>query len=477
MKRFESKVLGVLILGFAFLATGASAKPLNVLFIAIDDLRPELGAYGVGAAFTPNMDRLAEKGIKFDNAFCQYPVCNPSRASFLTGLRPDELGIVSNQVALREKWPDIVTLPQLFRNNGYYTAGLGKLFHAGTDENGEHQGRETFFRDDASFDFFYSAHSSSPDIGKQGAGRKLGDGTVNWARWVAAEGGDLAQPDGMLAAEAVRVIEENHDEPFFVSVGFHKPHDPFIAPKEYFERYPLRDIPLAESPDDRTPLLERATPGNYNFHTFEDRDRREFKRAYLACTTFVDAQVGKLFDVMDRLDLWDNTIVVLMGDHGYHLGEHGWWNKVTVFDIGARGPLMMWVPGAARMGRATDAVVEFLDLYPTLADLCDLPSPHALSGQSLRPIVEGRSEGSGRPAYTQVVRSEIDMGYSVRQGDWRFTQWGKEGEGGYELYHVAKDRIGYYNLADNPEYAAVRERLSVALRKGYPVLVDGRRDL
>ena len=283
------------------------SRPPNILFISTDQQSwNAVSAYGNEHINTPHMDRLAEKGMKFDNAFCQYPVCNPSRSSFLTGLRPDELGIVSNQVALRQKWPDIVTLPQLFRNNGYYTAGLGKLFHAGTDENGEYQGRETFFRDDASFDFFYSAHSSSPNIGKQGAGRKLGDGTVNWARWVAAEGGDLAQPDGMLAAESVRVIEENHDKSFFIAVGFHKPHDPFIAPKEYFDRYPLYEIQLAESPDDRTPLLESAIQGSYNFNTFEDRDRREFKRAYLACTTFVDAQVGKLLDAMGQSKAFHN---------------------------------------------------------------------------------------------------------------------------------------------------------------------------
>ncbi len=458
-----------LIFGIACLASGASAKPLNVLLITIDDLRTEIGAYGAEDAYTPHMDRLAEKGLKFDNAFCQYPICNPSRSSFLTGLRPDELGILSNETPLRQKWPDIVTLPQLFRKNGYFTAGIGKLFHAGLDN----QGNRTFFRDDASFDHFFRAYSKSHQYRDsaylEGRGRLLGDQTVGWAHWIADEGGDNAQPDGQNAQEGVRVLEENLDKPFFIGVGFHKPHDPFIAPKEYFERYPLDEIKLSEAPADRSQRLEYATPDNYNFHSYSDRDRREFKRAYLACTTFVDAQVGKLLDAMDRLELWDNTIVVLMSDHGYHLGEHDWWNKVTVFDIGARGPLMMWVPDTAHMGSSSDSVVEFVDLYPTLADLCELKAPHALSGQSLRPLIENRTTIE-KPAYTQVRRRNIDMGYSVRFGDWRFTQWGKDGEGGYELYNTVKDRIGYYNLVENPEYASIRKELSALLRKGYPAL-------
>jgi iduronate 2-sulfatase len=448
-------------------AGAVSAKPMNVLFIVIDDLRPEVGCYGTEDMITPNIDRLAAKGVQFKRAYCQYPVCNPSRSSFLTGLRPDELEIVSNKVSLRKKWPDITTLPQLFRNNGYYTAGMGKLLHMGIDENG----KQTHFRDDASFDHQFKAHGNSPKIGRTGEGRKLGDGSIGWAQWLAAEGGDEAQPDGMIAAEAVRVLEENHDKLFFIGVGFHKPHDPFFAPKEYFDLYPLDEVKLAEEPEDRTPLLEYSIPNSYDrFSSFDDRDRKEFKRAYHACTTFSDAQVGKVFAAMDRLKLWDNTIVVLMGDHGYHLGEHGWWNKVTVFELGARAPLMMWVPGMESMGLATDSAVEFVDLYPTLVDLCGLKAPHKLSGKSMRPVLENPSSPWKEPAYTQVVRGKIGMGYSVRAGEWRFTQWGKDGAGGYELYNHSKDDGEYYNLADRPEYSRVRKEMEKLLKKGYPVL-------
>ena len=418
--------------------SAASDRPRNVLFITIDDLRPELASYQTDGIRTPNIDRLAAKGLQFNAAYYQYPVCNPSRSSFLTGLRPDELGILSNKIALRHERPDLVTLPQLFRRNGHFTAGLGKLFHRGTDEHGE----TTLFRDDASFDHYYKAMGAEPEIGREGEGRKLGDGTVNWARWRAAEGGDEAQADGMLAAEAVRLLEENRDSPFFIGVGFHKPHDPFVAPKEYFDLYPLDEMQLADDPEDRTLLLKHALPNAYNFETFTDQDRRGFKRAYHACTTFVDAQVGKLLDAMDRLDLWENTTVVLLGDHGYHLGEHGWWNKVTVFDIGARVPLVIWTPESRGMGAETEAVVELLDIYPTLADLCDVEAPHELRGESLRPILADSSADWQRPAFTQVVRGSAGMGYSVRYGDWRLTQWGQDGSGGVELYNVGDYSAG-----------------------------------
>lgn len=239
--------IGVFVIVGLTVSIARAQKPKNVLFIVIDDLRPEIGCYGNEEMLTPNIDRLASKGVKFNSAYCQYPVCNASRCSFLTGKRPDELGIVSNKVALREEWPDIVTLPQLFRDNGYFTAGLGKLLHMGLDENG----KQTLFRDDASFDHALKALGNNPMIGKTGEGRKLGDGSISWARWLAAEGGDEAQPDGMIAAKAVRVLEEHHDQPFFIGVGFHKPHDPFIAPKKYFDLYPLDDVKLVEEPSDR----------------------------------------------------------------------------------------------------------------------------------------------------------------------------------------------------------------------------------
>lgn len=440
-------------------------SPMNVLFIAIDDLRPELASYKADGIRTPHIDRLADKGLQFDAAYCQYPVCNPSRSSFLTGLRPSELDILSNRIALRKKWPDLVTLPQLFRNNGYFTAGLGKLFHAGTDE----QGNETLFRDDLSFEHYFKAKGREPAIGRKGEGRKLGDGTIRWATWRAAEGGDEAQADGILAVEAVRLLEMQHDKPFFISVGFHKPHDPFVAPKKYFDLYPSDKVQLNVDPDDRSALARYALPDSYaRFRAFDDQDRREFKRAYHACTSFVDAQVGKLLEVLDRRQLWDNTIVVMLGDHGYHLGEHGWWNKVTVFDIGARVPLVMWVPNRNGMGANSAAVVELLDLYPTLVELAGLQPSHELKGNSLTSLLDDASYSWKKPAFTQVVRDKVGMGYSVRYGDWRLTQWGDDGSGGLELYNVIEDKEGYYNHANDPKHAATVDELFGVLKNGFP---------
>ncbi|KAA1260255.1 Choline-sulfatase [Rubripirellula obstinata] len=453
---------------FEGFANADQVKPKNVLFIVIDDLRPEVNAYGQDSMVTPNWDRLAKKGVKFERAYCQYPVCNPSRSSMMTGKRPDQLGIVSNTVALRKKWPDLTTLPQLFRENGFYTAGLGKLFHAGLDDNGS----PALFRDSVSFDYFYDALRKNPEIGKQGQGRILGDGSIPWCKWLAAEGGDEAQPDGMIAAEAVRVLKEHSNQPFFIGVGFHKPHDPFIAPKEYFDHYPIDEIQLAKEPKDRVPLLRHALSNKDFFNSLTEQDQREFKRAYQACTTFSDAQVGKLFDAMDRLKLWDDTIVVMVGDHGYHLGEHRWWNKVTVFELGARVPMILWVPGCEGMGQKTNSVVELLDVYPTLCDYFGLTPPHEHAGDSLRAVIETPSVTIEKPAYTQVVRGGVGMGYSVRSGDWRLTRWGREGQGGYELYDHTQDHLEYNNLADRPEHLGTRNRLNELLEHGFPALKD-----
>lgn len=440
---------------------------LNVLLILIDDLRPELHTYGVDAVLTPHIDAFARRAVQFNNAYCQYPVCNPSRSSLLTGKRPDELGIYTNEEPVRRLHPSLVTLPQSLRQAGYRTAGLGKLFHQGLNEENE----PTLFRDDASFDHSFRALGRSPAIGEMGEGRVAGDGSIPWCRWLAAQGGDTAQPDGMLADEAVRFLENYNEEPFFLGVGFHKPHDPFIAPREYFDLYDTDDVALPIAPDDRSPLTKYALPRSYDFSKFTDRDRREIKRAYHACVSFVDAQVGKIMKCMDHLNRWDDTIVIVMGDHGYHLGEHGWWNKVTIFELGARTPLVIWAPGAERNETACDAVVELLDLYPTVIDYCGVDSPHSLSGKSLRPLIEGeRHASSSDAAFTQVARGGVEMGYSVRTNHFRLIQWGRVAEGGLELYEHPQDPNEYYNLAGRPEHAEKLEQLTRRLRAGFPSL-------
>lgn len=459
---------------FGLLITGSSLswaagkespeRPLNVLFIVVDDLRTELGCYGVEEVISPNFDRLAEKGMICHNAYAQYPVCNPSRSSFLSGLRPEEAGIVSNKVPFRTKLPDLVTLPQLFRQNGYYTAGIGKIFHLGQDESG----KPALFQDPLSWDHFYDALKLAPKVGRTGEGRNLTDDQLVWCKWLAANGNDNDQPDGMNTSEALRVLRERQEAPLFLALGLHKPHDPFIAPKKYFDLYPEESTKLAKDPADRTESLRYAIPsGKDTFDAFTDKERKEFKRAYQACVSYADAQLGRIFAAMDELKLWENTMVVLMGDHGYHLGEHGWWNKVTVHEFGARAPMLVWIPGTEGMGRPTDAIIEFIDIYPTLVDYAGFDAPHSLSGSSLRPVVDNPSHPGKEAAYTQVNRGKV-VGRSVRTKRWRYTEWGENAEFGIELYDHEKDSGEYYNLSGNPERAGTLKRLSNLLDEGFP---------
>lgn len=462
MMKIPEAILFALMLPAACSLQSAPEKSMNVLFIVIDDLRKELGCYGVEEMHTPNIDRLAEKGLLFHNGYAQYPVCNPSRASFLSGLRPDELGILSNTIPFRELYPDMVSLPQLFRRNGYFTAGIGKIFHLALPRNG----KRVLFEDPQSWEYFYDGMGDATKLGKTGVGRDLTNGALPWCKWLAAEGDDLDQADGLAAQQAVRILEEHHDEPFFIGLGFHKPHDPFYAPKKYFEYYPEGSTRLAVEPEDRSERVPLAIPDNKDFANFTDRERMEFKRAYQACTTFTDTQVGKVFAAMDRLDLWNDTIVVLIGDHGYHLGEQDWWNKVTVFERCASAPMMVWVPGAKGMGQETHAIVEFLDFYPTLIDLAGLEPAHRLSGTSFRKVLDNPSIDGKKAAYTQVTRGQ-KMGRSVRTKRWRYTEWGIDGEAGVELYDHSRDPGEYYNLADQPELANVRKAMKAELDKGF----------
>jgi iduronate 2-sulfatase len=457
----------LILLGVASLFIGGhtvnaqDSEKTNVIMVVIDDLRTELGCYGVDAMHSPSIDRFAKKGMLFNHAYAQYPVCNPSRSSFLSGLRPDEVGIISNTVPLRRVQPNLVTLPQLFRENGYYTAGIGKIFHLSVD----HADERALFVDPLSWDYFFDALDGTTKAGRQGEGRNLTNGKIPWATWKAAAGDDADQPDGINNLKVLKVLEDNHERPFFIGYGIHKPHDPFIAPQKYFEFYPKGSTQLAEEPEGRSKRIKMAIPNDRIFAAFTDQERREFKRAYQAGVSFADAQVGKLMDRLDQLELWDSTIVIIMGDHGYHLGEHDWWNKVTVFEDGARAPMLIWVPDALGMGKPTDSLMEFIDLYPTLVDYAGLAPPHKLSGASLRPVLEDPNASVKEAAYTQVTRGPKVMGRSVRTPRWRYTEWG-EGKHGVELYDHSKDSGEYYNLSANPEYAHVVSKLKQLLQGG-----------
>ena len=419
----------------------------NVLLIVVDDLNHSLGCYGQSVVKSPNIDQLATHGICFDRAYCQLPICNPSRTSFLTGLRPDSTGVFNNSIPFRSKLPHAVTLPQLFRQHEYFTARIGKVFHSGEKMD-----------DPQAWDV--TSDPKGTPLGTKGQGRNLTDGRLKWCRWLAAEGDDEDQADGQIAAEAVRLLEQQSTQGgFFLAVGFHKPHDPFIAPKRYFELYPLEDLELPKDPPDRSTELPVAMGKGMKaeFDRFTDKERREFMRAYYAGISFMDAQLGKIMAAFDRLKLWENTIVILIGDHGYHLGEHGWWNKNTLFELSARAPLIVVTPDMKMPDKNCSQIVEFVDIYPTLADLCGLPISADLEGMSFRPLLTDINLPWKKTAFTQLQRGEI-TGRSVRTERWRYTEW-DEGREGFELYDQDNDPGEYYNLAGHPQHAETIEEL------------------
>jgi uncharacterized sulfatase len=364
---------------------------------------------------------------------------------------------LDNNIKLRSKLPDVVTMPQYFRQHGYFTASLGKVFHRGqTMEDPKSE------MDDApSWDL--AKYFQATPTGLKGEGRNLTGGKLAWCRWLAAEGDDLDQPDGQIASEAVRLLEEHRDGPFFLAVGFHKPHDPFIAPRKFFELYPEQAIKLYEDPADASPAppLAFARDVKSVFAQFTDREKREFQRAYYAGTSFTDAQVGKVLDALDRLELAGRTVVVFVGDHGYHLGERGWWNKQTLFEYSCRAPLIIAGGTMKSAGKSCPRTVEFVDIYPTLLDLCGLPAPSGLAGRSLGRLLGTPDAPLSRPAFTQVQRGKV-AGRSVRTERWRYTEW-DEGKQGVELYDHDADPGEWHELSRDAKAAATIAELKPLL--------------
>lgn len=439
------------------------AQPLNVLFIAIDDLNTSLGCYGHPLVKSPNIDRLAARGVRFDRAYCQYALCNPSRSSLLSGLRPDTSKIYNNSTPIRKVFPDVVTLPQLFKNNGYFSARVGKIYHYGVPGGIGTSGLD----DEPSWNLFINPRGRDKDDEADIINFTPQRGLGSSLAWMEAKGTDEEQTDGKVAAETVRLLEENKGKPFFIAAGFYRPHVPDIATQKYFELYPLEKVTLPIEPAAHfaniPPIALATQPLNYGL---EEEKLRQFKRAYFASISFVDAQVGKVLDVLDRLGLADNTIVVLFGDHGWSLGEHGQWQKQSLFEEVARAPLIIALPKAKAKG-ASPRTVEFVDLFPTLADLCALKPPSNLEGKSLRSLLENPAAKWTKPALTQQVRQQEDkqiMGYSVRTERWRYTEW-DGGKAGVELYDHENDPHEWNNLANDSKQARTIAELKKLLPK------------
>ncbi len=430
----------------------AVSQHKNVLFIVVDDLTKTLGCYDHPKVRTPNVDRLASMGIQFDHAYCNYAVCNPSRSSFLTGLRPETTTILDNRKPLQSVIGDWITLPALFRQNGYYTMSLGKIFHTPQEKHND-------------FKAWNEIHTfQTTDLGKKGDHRNLTGDALKWCWWQAAEGTDEDQRDGQIAAKAVDFIRGDHNQPFFLAVGIHKPHDPFIAPKKYFDMYPLEDCDPHVLPKDWVPPYSHTLPGQTKvFNKFTDQDKREFLRSYYACSSFMDALIGKLLHALKETGQMENTLIVFMGDHGYHLGEHNWWNKVTLFEQGTSAPFIVAGPPVEEKGVRSEAMFEFIDIYPTLAALCDLKNtPRYLEGKSFASVVKNPSQPFRNEVRAIINRGEM-LGRTVKNSKWRYTEW-DEGKKGRELYHQINDPLEYENLAEDPQYQSVVAHMKELLR-------------
>lgn len=461
-------------LSTAALAPAQTTRP-NVLFIAVDDLDCRVGCYGDRVAKTPNLDRIAARGVRFDRAYCQYPLCNPTRSSVLSGRYPTSTGVLDNNTFL-VLGPGHATLPAYFDRHGYAVATFGKIWH-GINKGfarGETKGPPEWFTPDqraaqqtAEPDYWNRVHSPYRNISPPDPA------AYAWANVV----GPLPEGDEGVDAGIASQAETELDrmaaggKPFFLAVGFNKPHVPLQAPKRYFDLYRTAEMPLPPDFDTEPRQLSGMPRDEFrqNIDLFAGRsftalEAREAMRAYYACISYMDAQVGRTLDRLQKLGLEKNTIVVLWGDHGWHLSEKGMWAKGTLFEVSARGPLLIADPRKATAGQVSPRVVQYLDMYPTLVDLCGLPPAPWTQGRPLTPLLNHPQGAWGHPAYTVQTRNWA-IGRSVRDERWRYTEW-DEGRRGAALFDHDNDPHETRNVIADPRHAPAVSRLQQLLRDG-----------
>ena len=491
-------IIGVLAIFCLSMCSSVSSesKP-NVLLIICDDLNTHVSTSGYPNIRTPAFDMLADAGMTFRRAYCQYPVCNPSRTSFLFGLYPQSTGVIDNYTDIRQSRPGAVSLPQRFKEDGYWTGSTGKVFHLIDKDPGDSIWNEFIQFDNDEMPMvtpiredFEAKHGSIdddeakklwkefyPTIAPQTRGQKPGYGPTGLR--------DEQHKDGKNARQIVSWLDNKSygDKPFFMALGIHKPHGPFLAPDAYFEMYPKNDLkfspPRADFWDQAPAeaMTKRYERFDFEFGVENDSLRREYTQAYHACISFIDAQIGLVFDALKRTGQWENTIIVLISDHGYQLGDHFMWGKVMLFETCDRVPLLIRAPGKSISGSSSEGLVELVDIYPTLAELCGVTPPHDLQGRSMVPMVLDPDSDGKEVAYTVVRRGNLKLGNdaslhhqkslnilgkAIRTDRWRYTIWPKGGE---ELYDLKNDPQEHINLVHISDYDEVVKKLRTKLEE------------
>ncbi len=438
-----------------------TSEKLNVLLIVADDLNCDIGAYGNSIVKTPNIDRLAEKGILFENAHNQYPLCGPSRASFLTGMYTNQTKITRNNMNLRNSVPDVITLGQRFRQQGYQSVRIGKMFHYDNPSAIGTSGNDDIYSWDQTINPYGRDKIEEHKINTL-TPRKYG-GTLSW---LAADGTDEEQTDGIGSSEAIKMLDQFaiSETPFFLAVGFFRPHTPFVAPKKYFDIYDRKKIEIPESSSEYLATLPepaaKSIRAKKNQLNLEKERAQEIKEAYYATISFVDAQLGRILDYLEVSGLDKNTIVVFTSDHGYHMGEHGHWQKQTLFENATRIPIIISTPNSEIKGVKSNSPVELIDLYPTLMDLTNINTPKHVVGKSLEPLMKNVNNSVRGSAITRWRN-----GYSIKTKRYRLTKWGSNGELGYELYDHKYDKNELINLAKNQDYNEVMDSLKLVIEE------------
>jgi iduronate 2-sulfatase len=454
------KVVFAVSLLLLIVVSGEAQEKKNVLFIIADDLNCYLGSYGHQLAKTPNIDRLAEEGLLFENAYCNFPLCGPSRASMMTGLYPDQNNVKRNAILIRDRVPDAVTMTQVFMNHGYAATRIGKIYHYNNPGDIGTPGHD----DPASWSHTINPRGRDKDEEDQIFSLVPGSFGATLS-WLAADGTDEEQTDGIAATEAIAQLEKHaaSGEPFFLGLGFYKPHTPFVAPKRYFEMYPRELISVPEVPEGYLESLPEPAQRILTMRKAQidlpDSLAVSAIQAYLATISFLDAQVGRVLDALEKSGLKDNTIVVFTSDHGYHMGEHGHYQKRTLFEYSARIPLIISYPGQRKKGQRTGSFVEMIDFYPTLCELAGLEYPENISGKSMVPVLNNPRKKIRKDAFTQTIFD----GYSVVTDRYRYTRWGEGGEGMVELYDIRNDPGEMINLAGREKYGKVMRKLDKRL--------------